>query len=99
MIIDNNPHKRGARKAARSIIAIGQRKGIAKMTTSWKPEFQTDDSGKWYSNAQRFATKAEAERSAYSRMMVWMAVRDYRATETNDPVTYRIVDNREETIS
>lgn len=55
--------------------------------TSWKPEFEVN--GAWYDNAQRFATKEEAERSARRRFMVWTMPTAYRATESPDPVTYR----------
>lgn len=56
---------------------------------SWKPEVQTDDTGKWYGNALRFATKAEAEANVYDLMMRWFAVRETRVVETDDPVKHR----------
>jgi hypothetical protein len=56
---------------------------------SWAPEVQTDDTGKWYGNALRFATKVEAEHNAYNLMMRWTAVRDIRSVESNGPVNYR----------
>lgn len=54
---------------------------------SWKPEFLVD--GKWYDNAQRFATYQEALTSAARRFAVWTVPTDYRATESPDPVNYR----------
>jgi len=64
-----------------------------KPARSFKPEFQTDDTGRWYTNSTRFATQAEAHQAAYSIAMRWAAVRDYRAAPSNDPVNYKIVDN------
>lgn len=58
---------------------------------SWKPEVQTDDSGKWYTNALRFATEEEAEISAKDLMSRWLLVRACRASESDDPVNYRLV--------
>lgn len=56
---------------------------------SWKPEVLVD--GKWASNSLRFATKAEAERSAKQKFNDWFAVTDYRATESDDPVTHQMI--------
>jgi hypothetical protein len=58
---------------------------------SWKPEVIADNSGKWYGNALRFATKDEAEADAKDLMNRWFAVREYRATESTDPVNYKRV--------
>jgi len=60
---------------------------------SWKPEVQTDDTGKWYGNALRFNTMQEALDNARDLMTRWFAVRDYRATECNDPVNYQYVNH------
>lgn len=57
---------------------------------SWKPEVQTDNTGKWYDNALRFATKEEAEISAADLSRRWLAVKAWRASESDDPVNYRI---------
>lgn len=65
---------------------------------SWKPEVTTDASGKFYTNALRFATREEAERSVMSLAMRWFAVRDTRVSECDDPVNYRNVDGRDERI-
>ena len=57
---------------------------------SWKPEVKTGNDQKWYDNNLRFATKKEAELSAKDLMARWRLVVDYRATESEDPVNYRI---------
>lgn len=55
---------------------------------SWKPEVQTDSTGKWYGNALRFATREEAEQNAADLSWRWTAVREHRATESDDPVSH-----------
>jgi hypothetical protein len=65
---------------------------------SFRPEVQTDGTGKWYGNALRFATRAEAETQVADLMMRWTAVRDTRVVESDDPVNYRYVDGRLESI-
>ena len=62
--------------------------------TSFKPEFQTDNSGQWYDNALRFATRQEAENNARDLSFRWFAVKDYRATESADPVNYQYIDGK-----
>jgi len=59
---------------------------------SFKPEVQTDDTGKWYGNALRFATSGEAKAQVRELMMRWFAVRDTRVIECDEPVNYRYVD-------
>lgn len=56
---------------------------------SWKPEVQTDSTGKWYRNGLAFATKEEADANAYALAMRWFAVREWRAAESDEPVNYR----------
>lgn len=56
---------------------------------SFKPEFQTIGDSKFYDNAQRFATEAEALASANARMAVWTMCVAVRATESPDPVNYK----------
>lgn len=58
---------------------------------SFKVEVIADSSGKWVSNALRFATREEAEAAAADLASRWMLVRDWRATEADDdePVNYR----------
>ena len=61
---------------------------------SWKPEVVTDNSGKWYGNALRFATKEEAEANVAALYNNWMLVQNTRVVECDDPVNYRWVDGR-----
>jgi hypothetical protein len=56
---------------------------------SWKPEVQTDNTGQWYGNGLRFATRIEAEAQVIDLMMRWFAVRETRVVETDEPVNYR----------
>jgi hypothetical protein len=58
---------------------------------SWKPEVIVDSSGKWYGNALRFATKEEAEGNAAALAWKWLAVREWRVVESDDPVNYHWV--------
>jgi len=59
---------------------------------SWKPEVITDSSGKWYTNALRFATKEEAEANVLALSTRWLTVREFRASESSDPVSHAWVD-------
>jgi hypothetical protein len=59
---------------------------------SWRPEVIADSSGKWCANALRFATEREALASAAELAGRWLAVRDWRAAPSADPVTHRIAD-------
>lgn len=56
---------------------------------SFKPEFIADGSGTWAGNALRFATREEAEGYAAALADRWMAVREHRAVESDEPVNYR----------
>lgn len=53
---------------------------------SFKADVIADNSGKWVSNALRFATEKEAQVYVDDLMMRWTAVRDTRVTESDDPV-------------
>lgn len=66
---------------------------------SWKPEVIADSSGKWTGNALRFATKEEAEISVANLAMRWMAVRETRVVESEDPVNYAIVGNETKAVT
>ena len=57
---------------------------------SFKPEVIADSSGKWSSNALRFATEEEARIYVDDLMMRWTAVRDTRVVEVEDAVTARL---------
>src|SRR5712671_7125079 len=48
---------------------------------SFKPEVIADASGKWCSNALRFATREEAEANVQDLMIRWLAVRETRIVE------------------
>jgi len=50
-----------------------------------------DNTGKWYGNGLRFATKEEAEANVRDLASRWTAVRDWRIVECEDLVTYRWV--------
>ena len=56
---------------------------------SFKPEVQTDRTGKWYGNALRFATREEAEKSVQDLERRWLLVHSTRVTESDDPVNYQ----------
>lgn len=58
---------------------------------SFAPEVTADDSGKWYGNALRFATREEAEANVRDLSMRWFAVRETRVVESADPVNYSYV--------
>ena len=59
---------------------------------SWKPEVIADNSGAWAGNALRFPTQAEAEAWARDLSYRWILVTAWRATESDDPPNYRLVD-------
>lgn len=54
---------------------------------SYKVEVIADDSGKWCSNALRFATEEEARDYGAGLAMRWILVREVRVVESTDPVT------------
>jgi hypothetical protein len=66
---------------------------------SFKPEVIADASGKWCGNALRFATREEAEANVRDVMMRWFAVRETRVVESDDPVNYRYLDGRLESLT
>jgi hypothetical protein len=53
---------------------------------SFKAEFLVD--GRWYDNAIRLATKAEAEAYAVSLFSRWMIPTDKRVVTSDDPPNY-----------
>jgi hypothetical protein len=61
---------------------------------SFKCEVLTANDPKWYTNALRFETAAEAEQYGLDLILRWTGSRDYRATECADPVNYKIIDNK-----
>ena len=58
---------------------------------SYKPEVQTDDTGKWYGNALAFATPEEAQANVLALSMRWFAVRATRVVPSDEPVNYRFI--------
>lgn len=54
---------------------------------SYKPYFEFPG-GEWGTNAQAFATKQEAEKSAQARFMVWTMPIGFEARESDEPVNY-----------
>jgi hypothetical protein len=66
--------------------------------SSWKPEVIADSSGKWCSNALRFATEQEAYASARDLFYRWTLAVNFRAAQSDDPVNYRYVDGRLEEV-
>ena len=66
---------------------------------SWKSEVIADNSGNWAGNALRFATKEEAEHWVADLSLRWLAVRDTRAVESDEPVNYAIVENQLKAVS
>lgn len=60
---------------------------------SWKPEYQTDNTGQWYGNALRFATEKEAMRNAACLFARWTAAREWRVVESSDPVNYSFTED------
>jgi hypothetical protein len=61
---------------------------------SWKPEVQVVNDPKWYDNATRFATEAEALAYARDLEMRWTSAREVRAVESPDPVNGKWVDGK-----
>lgn len=65
---------------------------------TFKPEFEVyGEEGKWYDNGETYATKEEAEESAYMRFLAWTMVKNYRVAEVSEeehPVTYKMVDGK-----
>jgi hypothetical protein len=66
---------------------------------SFKPEVIADASGKRCGNALCFATREEAEANVRDLMMRLFAVRETRVVESDDPVNYRYVDGRLESLT
>ena len=65
---------------------------------SWKPEISTDGGKTYGQNGQAFATEAEARAMAADIFSRWMLATDYRVTESDEPVNYRLIDNKLEPV-
>ena len=68
------------------------------MSKSFAPQVQTDNTGKFYGNALRFATYQEAEDNAQDLAGRWMLVRTTQVVESDDPVNYKWVNNALEAV-
>jgi hypothetical protein len=53
---------------------------------SFKVEVIADSSGQWVANALRFATETEAKTYGADLFSRWMAVKEWRAVPSTDPV-------------
>jgi len=58
---------------------------------SFKPEVQTVGDDKFYGNALAFATFDEAYHNARDLSHRWMLVTDYRAIESDEPISHTYV--------
>jgi hypothetical protein len=56
---------------------------------SFAPQVIADDSGRWTGNRLRFATRAEAQSSAWDLEARWTLVTATRVVESDDPVNMR----------
>lgn len=61
-------------------------------TTSWKVEVQVHGERGWSSNQLTFATEREAQTYGHDLFVRWTAVKEWRATRTQSPVTHTIKD-------
>ena len=66
---------------------------------SFKPEVIADSSGEWCPNALAFATREEAEANVRDLMGRWMAVRETRVVESDEPVNYAWVNGKLEAVA
>lgn len=66
--------------------------------SNWKPEISTDGGKTFCQNAQVFATYEEARTMAADIFSRWLLATDYRAVESNEPVNYRLIDNKLEPV-
>ena len=60
---------------------------------SFKCEVLTANDPKWYANALRFETEAEADRYGLDLILRWTGSRDYRAATSDDDVNYKFTDD------
>lgn len=63
--------------------------------SNWKPAFTFRGQKEPSTNAQVFATEAEALASAEARFMVWTMPEGFLAVETDDPVNYARIDDHD----
>jgi len=74
---------------------------------SWKPEIQVAGDPKWYDNAVRFKAKYEAEQYAKDLFYRWTTAKEWRVSQSEDPVTaswvggglvWKVVDYKQTTV-
>ena len=65
---------------------------------SYKPEFKVYGDDKFYANAVVFATKEEAEGNASAKYRAWTMAEAYRVVESDEPVNYRWVNGKLESV-
>ena len=61
---------------------------------SFKPEVQTDRTGKWHDNGLRFETFHEAMHWVADPSFRWASVRSTRVVESPDPANYQFINRR-----
>lgn len=57
-------------------------------------EILTANDPKWYSNNMVFETAADADRHGLDLILRWTGSRDFRVIETDESVTYAIVNDK-----
>lgn len=68
-------------------------------TMSWKPEVIVHGENSWVANGLRFATQEEAFENASHLALRWMAVRDFRAAQSDDAVNYSYANGKLEDVT
>lgn len=66
---------------------------------SWKPVVQTDNSGRWYDNALRFATIEEAKENARDLASQWFLVVAHSAMPDESEPNYSYHNGKLERLS
>jgi hypothetical protein len=61
---------------------------------SYAAEVIADDTGRWTGNQMRFPTEVEAMAYATALSWRWIAVREWRAVPSTDPVTHAIINGQ-----
>jgi hypothetical protein len=64
------------------------------MARSFRPMVRTGSDPKFYGNALRFATRAEALQNAQDLADRWTLVVDFNAEESDDPVKHTYIDGK-----
>ena len=61
---------------------------------AWKPEVRVANDERWYDNAVRCETEAEALAYGRDLEMRWTSAKEIRATQCDDPVNGKWVDGK-----